>query len=100
MVYETVKGLSKSESIGNWQRRKCFLIEENGLCLHVRLKMTAAEDHTIEITTKEQVFVPENHLGYIRVKGITFEFAGNGNPVPQKGLVSTCRGHHWIIEIA
>jgi hypothetical protein len=37
-------------------------------------------------------------LAYIRVKGITFQHAGNGYPVPQRGLVSTAGGNHWIIE--
>jgi len=32
------------------------------------------------------------------MKGITFEHAANGFPVPQRGLVSTNRGNHWIIE--
>ncbi len=40
----------------------------------------------------------EKGLAYIRVKGITFQHAGNGYPVPQRGLVSTAGGNHWIIE--
>ncbi len=77
-----------------------FWVEHNGLTLHIRLPGDDNPDqHTIEITTKEQVFAPaERYLGYIRVKGIRFEHAGNGFPVPQRGLVSTNRGHHWIIE--
>jgi hypothetical protein len=75
-------------------------VEHNGMTLHVRLPNdNSPNHHVIEITTKEQVFVPAaRYLGYIRVKGITFEHAGNGFPVPQRGLLSTNRGHHWIIE--
>jgi hypothetical protein len=55
--------------------------------------------HTIEITTQEQVFSPlEHYQSYIRVKGITFQHAGNGFPVPQRGMVSTNRGNHFISE--
>ena len=55
--------------------------------------------HLIEITTREQAFVPlQKGLAYIRVKGITFQHAGNGYPLPQRGLVSTAGGNHWIIE--
>lgn len=77
-----------------------FWVEHNGLTIHIRL---ANEDtpanHLIEIVIREQVFMPaQKYLGYIRVKGITFEHAANGFPVPQRGLVSTNRGHHWIIE--
>ena len=75
-------------------------IETNGMTLHIRL---ANDDdparHVIEITTQEQIFSPaERYQSYIRVKGITFEYAGNGFPVPQRGMVSTNRGNHFIFE--
>lgn len=75
-------------------------IEMNGLTLHIRL---ANDDdpakHTIEITTREQVFAPaKRYQAYIRVKGITFMHAGNGFPVPQRGMVSANRGNHFIFE--
>ncbi len=44
------------------------------------------------------LFPLQKGLAYIRVKGITFQHAGNGYPVPQRGLVSTAGGNHWIIE--
>jgi len=77
-----------------------FWVETNGMTLHIRL---ANDDdpakHTIEITTQEQVFSPrDRYQSYIRVKGITFQHAGNGFPVPQRGMVSTNRGHHFIFE--
>jgi hypothetical protein len=57
-------------------------IETNGMTLHIRL---ANDDdpakHVIEITTQEQIFSPaERYQSYIRVKGITFQYAGNGFP--------------------
>jgi len=75
-------------------------IEMNGMTLHIRL---ANDDdpskHTIEITTEEQVYSPaERYQSYIRVKGIAFEHAGNGFPVPQRGMVSVNRGNHFIFE--
>jgi hypothetical protein len=77
-----------------------YWIADNGLTLHVRLNGDDnPANHLVEVTVHEQVFAPEQpYLGYIRVKGITFEHAGNGFPDPQRGLVSTNRGHHWIIE--
>ena len=75
-------------------------VEHNGLTLHVRLPNDDSPgQHVIEATIHEQVFVPaQRYQGYIRVKGITFQHAGNGFPVPQRGLVSTNRGNHWIFE--
>lgn len=77
-----------------------FWPEHNGLRLHIKLPQgKVPSDYSIEATNKEQVFAPINYgLGYIRLKGITFRHAGNGFPVPQRGLVSTSRGHHWIVE--
>jgi len=75
-------------------------IEPNGMTIHIRLANDESPaNHTIEITTQEQVFSPaERFQQYIRVKGITFQHAGNGFPVPQRGMVSTNRGNHFIFE--
>ncbi|HEX4286721.1 MAG TPA: right-handed parallel beta-helix repeat-containing protein [Terracidiphilus sp.] len=75
-------------------------IETNGMTLHIRL---ANDDdpakHMIEITTQEQIFSPaQRYQSYIRVKGIEFMHAGNGFPVPQRGMVSVNRGNHFIFE--
>lgn len=77
-----------------------FWCEHNGLTLHVRLPDDGApEEHLLEATAHEQVFAPlEMFLGYIRLSGLVLEHAANGFPVPQRGLVSAARGHHWIIE--
>jgi hypothetical protein len=77
-----------------------FWVEPNGMTLHLRLN--SGEDpnkHLVEITNQEQVFSPAQRFqAYIRVKGITFQHAGNGFPVPQRGMVSVNRGNHFIFE--
>jgi hypothetical protein len=76
-----------------------FLVSETGLSLRVRFPNDDSPDkHLIEVTTKAQVFAPAPGLGYIRLKGITFEHVGNNFPFPQTGMVATNGGHHWIIE--
>jgi len=77
-----------------------FWCEHDGLAIHVRLPGDAdPAQHEIELAVQEQVFAPRTQgLAYIRVKGMTFEHAANGFPVPQRGMVSLSRGHHWIIE--
>lgn len=77
-----------------------FWIEHNGLRIHVRFPgASKPADYTVEATVKEQVFAPAEYgLGYIALKGITFCHAANGFPVPQRGLVSTNRGNHWLIQ--
>ena len=76
-----------------------FWIEDSGTAIHVRLASGTPADHLIEITTHNQVFVPsQKGLAFIRIKGISFQHAGNAYPFPQYGLVSTAGGNHWIIE--
>ena len=76
-----------------------YTVDQSGLSLRVRMPNDESPDtHLVEVTTKAQVFVPARGLGYIRVKGITFEHAGNNFPFPQNGMVTTNGGHHWIIE--
>lgn len=77
-----------------------FWVEDPGLRIHFRLQGDADPAKArIEVVVQEQVFAPrERYLGYIRVKGLQFEHAADGIPVPQRAAVSTTRGHHWIIE--
>jgi hypothetical protein len=76
-----------------------FWVEHPGNVVHIRVPNGDPTKSLIEITTREQAFAPlQSGLGYIRIKGLVFEQAGNGFPPPQRGLVSTSGGHHWIIE--
>jgi hypothetical protein len=76
-----------------------FWAANPGNLLDIRVPEETPAKPLIEITTREQAFAPlQRGLGYIRIKGITFQHAGNGYPPPQRGLVSTAGGNHWIIE--
>ena len=76
-----------------------FWVEDSGTAIHVRLASGTPADHLIEVTTRKQAFVPaQSGLAYIRIKGITFQHAGNVYPFPQYGMVSIAGGDHWIIE--
>ncbi|MCF8361824.1 MAG: right-handed parallel beta-helix repeat-containing protein [Prolixibacteraceae bacterium] len=74
--------------------------EHNGLTVHVRFPDGKSPHNSkVEMTTKEQLFAPDRYgLGYIKIEGIHFLHSGNGFPVPQRGMVSASRGHHWVIE--
>jgi hypothetical protein len=76
-----------------------FWVEHQGNVLHIRVPRGDPAKSLIEITTREQAFAPkQGGLGYIRIKGLTFQQGGNAFPPPQRGLVSTGGGHHWVIE--
>ena len=77
-----------------------FWIDVENHRLHVhpfdRRDPTAAE---VEVTTRQYLFNPlVKGLGYIRIKGLTFEHAGNGFIRSGNGAVTTWGGNHWIIE--
>jgi hypothetical protein len=77
-----------------------FWVDLKGNTIHVRLTGDDSPDkHVIEATVREQVLAPkERGLGYIRVKGITFQHSSDPIPLPQSGMVVTLGGNHWIIE--
>ena len=79
-----------------------FWVDDGGLAIHFRLENDRdpnSAETTLEVTAREQVFAPERrNLGYIRVSGFVMEHAADPVPWPQRALVSTTRGHHWIIE--
>lgn len=80
-------------------RDGAFWVEEPGLRVHFRLPGDAAPGTPLEISAREQTFSPRAQgLGFIRVSGFTLERAAGPLPVPQRGSLSTARGHHWIIE--
>jgi len=84
--------LQKSEG-SHWTDRPA-----NKLFIHTRGKKDP-NGLAIEITSRPSCFRPSARgLGFIHVKGFTFEQVGNGFPRPQEGALSVCAGHHWLIE--
>lgn len=79
-----------------------FWVEENGMTIHLRLQNDENPNGlTFEITTREQVFAPLNrYLNYIKISGFKMYHSANPVPIPwpQRGLISSFGGHHWIIE--
>jgi hypothetical protein len=76
-----------------------FWVDTRGTTIHMRVPGNTPAKPLIEITTREQVFLPQQSgLGYIRLKGLTFQHGASNFPPPQHGLVSTRGGNHWIIE--
>jgi hypothetical protein len=76
-----------------------FWVEESGQAIHIRLASGAPADHLIEVTARQAAFVPAQiGVGFIRIKGITFQHAANAYPFPQFGMISFAGGDHWIVE--
>jgi len=74
-------------------------VDPSGTAIQIRLAAGTPADHVIEVTTRQHAFIPAHSgLGFIRVKGLTFQHAGNAYPFPQYGMVSLAGGDHWILE--
>ena len=76
-----------------------FWTDYSGTAIYVRLPSGTPADHLIEVTTRQHTFIPAHSgVGFIRVKGLTFQHAGNAYPFPQFGMVSLAGGDHWVLE--
>jgi hypothetical protein len=101
MVFVDGRRLEQVELYQHLGRKDgAFWCEHDGLTIHARLPGDSDPvQHEVELAIQEQVFAPRTPgISYLRVKGISFEHAANAFPVPQRGMVSLSRGHHWIIE--
>ncbi|MGD0471414.1 MAG: right-handed parallel beta-helix repeat-containing protein [Terriglobales bacterium] len=76
------------------------------LIIHFPRQMGNPNQHLVEYSVRDRVFAPyKRGLGYITVRGFTFEhcanpglgsfWEANGH---QAGMVSTRSGNHWIVE--
>ena len=86
------------QEVGGSPDARCW-VEASGQAIQIRLASGAPADHQIEVTTRQAAFVPaEGGVGFIRVKGLTFQHAANAYPFPQFGMISCAGGDHWILE--
>lgn len=81
--------------------KNSFWVDDSAgfLCLKLIDDNDDPNNHSYEISVREQVFAPDKSgVGYIRVSGFTMQHSADPVPIPQRSLLSTNRGHHWIIE--
>jgi hypothetical protein len=77
-----------------------FWIDADNRRLHLNpLGRCHPDTVTFEATVRQYLFNPlQTDLGFIKIKGLIFEHAGNGFVRSGNGAVNTWSGHHWIIE--
>jgi len=101
LVFQDARRLKQVASFDELSRAEgTYWVEGDGRTIHLRpLGNIDPNQARFEVTVRGFLFAPNSYgLGFIRVKGLTFEHAGNCFPRPQRGALSTQRGHHWIIE--
>ena len=101
LVFQDGKRLTQQATYGDLAKAPgSYWVDKPTKTLHVHpLDDVTADGATFEITTQQHIFKPAStDLGFIRLKGLVFEHAGNGLPRTGVGAVFTNGGHHWIIE--
>lgn len=69
------------------------------LLVHFSDAVKTPADCQVEISVRNRIFAPHRRgLGFITVRGFTFEHCANQGPFPQAGALSVRSGHNWIIE--
>ena len=73
---------------------------ENGKTLHIHpFGGGNPKRNLFELGVREQLLKPQTiGMGYIKLKGLTFENCANGFLRTSTGAVTALGGHHWIIE--
>jgi hypothetical protein len=79
---------------------RTWMVSRDGRHIHLRMpEDLSPEDADIEVTTRKHLFMPRRRgFGYIHLQHLTFEHCAAPGPFPQRGMVSTRTGHHWLIE--
>jgi hypothetical protein len=76
-----------------------FWIEPPGTAVHIRIPEGDPSGASIEVTTREQASHPPRQAwASFASRGSPFNTRVMHFPPPQRGLVSTNGGNHWIIE--
>ncbi|MBN1558165.1 MAG: right-handed parallel beta-helix repeat-containing protein [Lentisphaerae bacterium] len=77
-----------------------WMVARDGEHIHLRMPDGASpDDARIEVTTRKHLFMPQHRgFGYIHLRHLVFEHGSPPGPFPQRGMVSTRTGHHWVIE--
>ena len=101
MVFQNGRRLTQLGTFGELRRAAgAFWIDAEHHTLHLN-PFDRADPNTCEMEATTQQFLLNpmvKGLGYIRIKGLTFEHAGNGFIRSGHGAVTTWSGNHWIIE--
>jgi len=101
LLFQDGKRLAQVGTFDELRRSEgTYWVGDDGRTVHARpIGGGDPNQARFEATVRGSVFAPETYgLGYLRVKGLTIQHAGNCFPRPQQGALSTRRGHHWIIE--
>lgn len=102
LYWEVTNDVDLLRTEGTWMAAK----DGKSVSVHFFPSEMPPAKRQIEISTRNRIFAPVlRGLGYIEVRGFTFEHCSNQFPgegfwssdSPQAGAVSCRGGHHWVI---
>ncbi len=101
MIFQNGKRMQQLADYGDLTRLAgSFWVDRDGKTLHIHPFGSADPNRDLfEIAVQSHLLKPQNvGLGYVQVRGLTFEHCANGFLRTSTGALTALGGHHWIIE--
>jgi alpha-N-arabinofuranosidase len=101
LIFQNGKRMIQLEDYGDLSRIPgSFWVDHDGKTIHIH--PTGSKDPNkdlFEVGVQSHLLRPQRiGMGYIQVRGMTFEHCANGFLRTSTGAVTALGGHHWIIE--
>jgi alpha-L-arabinofuranosidase len=101
LLFQDGKRMIQLDSYGDLTRTPgTFWVDKDGKTIHIHpFDGKNPADCIFEVGVQSHLFKPQKiGMGYIHVKGLTFEHCANGFLRTSTGAVTILGGHHWIME--
>ena len=101
IIFQNGKRMIQLEAYGDLVRIPgSFWVDLDGKTIHIHpFGSKNPNKDVIEIGVQSHLLKPQKiGLGYIQIRGLTFEHCANGFLRTSTGAVTALGGHHWLIE--
>lgn len=101
LLFQNGRRMIQLENYGDLQRVEgSFWVDDDGKTLHIHAFGSGNPNREMfELAVQSHLFRPKKiGLGYIQIRGLTFQHCANGFLRTGTGAVNAKGGHHWIIE--
>lgn len=101
LIFQNGERMTQLEHYGDLTRVEgSFWVDDDGKTLHIHPFGSGNPNLDLfELGVQSHLFKPQKvGMGYIQIRGITFEHCANGFLRTSTGAITALGGHHWIVE--